>query len=64
MIKCPECGIEYSYGRNVCHICKSNSILFGSLFNQPRRNYNWNCSEEFQTNNNELKKPSCLFIYE
>ncbi|MFW9820656.1 MAG: hypothetical protein ACFFE5_13685, partial [Candidatus Thorarchaeota archaeon] len=47
MIKCPDCGLEYSYGRNICHICDDNTILFGSIFKEPRKAYNWNC----RTNN-------------
>ncbi|NHJ22361.1 MAG: hypothetical protein EAX91_15555 [Candidatus Lokiarchaeota archaeon] len=50
IIKCPECGLEYSYGRNICHKCESNTILFGAIFEGPRQTYQWNCESYF---NNE-----------
>ena len=43
IIKCSRCGLEYSYGRNICHICKNNSIFFGALFKGDRQEYQWNC---------------------
>lgn len=44
IIKCPKCGIEYSYGRNICHICEDHLILFGAFFKGNRREYQWNCN--------------------
>lgn len=44
MIRCPECGIEYSYGRNLCHACENKTIFHGSIFFEPRKEYAWNCS--------------------
>jgi len=44
VIRCPKCGIEYSYGRNICHICEDHSIFFGALFKENRRDYQWNCN--------------------
>jgi hypothetical protein len=105
IIKCSECGIEYSYGRNICHKCDNKTIFFGSLLHQYRSYHNWNCedshvcletpltqirgvqhiiddnknneiilietlhhkwncSEELQLSDNELKRPSCLYMYE
>ncbi len=46
VIRCPKCGIEYSYGRNICHICEDHSIFFGTLFNEDRREYQWNCNSK------------------
>ncbi len=43
IIKCPECGLEYSYGRNICHICGKLSIFFGAIFKGDRTEYAWNC---------------------
>jgi hypothetical protein len=44
MIKCPECGIEYSYGRNLCHACENKTIFHGSIFFEQRKEYAWNCN--------------------
>ena len=44
--KCPECGIEYSYGRNLCHVCNNNTIFFGSLFDRRRNPRRWNCEDK------------------
>ncbi|MFW9770901.1 MAG: hypothetical protein ACFFEO_01855 [Candidatus Thorarchaeota archaeon] len=44
MIKCPSCGIEYSYGRNICHMCEKYCIFFGSIFNLGRTERDWNCN--------------------
>ena len=41
--KCPNCGVEYSYGRYICHICDSSIIFFGAMFGKKRKNYQWNC---------------------
>jgi hypothetical protein len=46
IIKCPKCGIEYSYGRNICHICKDHSIFFGAIFKGDRNAHPWNCENE------------------
>jgi len=43
IIKCPECGIEYSYGKKICHICGNTTILFGSIFFPSQKFRNWNC---------------------
>lgn len=43
IIKCPKCGIEYSYGRNICHICEDHFIFFGAFFKGNRQEYQWNC---------------------
>jgi hypothetical protein len=45
--KCPECGIEYSYGRNLCHVCNDNTIFFGSLFTK-RNPHKWNCEDTLE----------------
>ncbi|MHA2288437.1 MAG: hypothetical protein ACXABG_06590 [Promethearchaeota archaeon] len=44
IIKCPDCGIEYSYGRNICHKCGDTSIFFGTIFKGDRTDRKWNCS--------------------
>ncbi len=44
LIKCPDCEEEYSYGRNVCHSCKGNSIYFGKIFENEPKSYKWNCN--------------------
>ncbi|MFX0009731.1 MAG: hypothetical protein ACFE9R_05400 [Candidatus Hermodarchaeota archaeon] len=56
IIKCPECGLEYSYGRNICHACESNTILFGAIFTGPRQTYQWNCDSQFSSEETSLKK--------
>ncbi|MFX0074011.1 MAG: hypothetical protein ACFE96_01105 [Candidatus Hermodarchaeota archaeon] len=56
IIKCPECGLEYSYGRNICHICERNTILFGSIFIGPRQTYQWNCESQFGCKENPMNK--------
>jgi hypothetical protein len=43
IIKCPNCRAEYSYGRNICHICDNSIIFFGAIFGKKRKNYQWNC---------------------
>jgi hypothetical protein len=45
LIRCPKCGIVYSYARNICHLCEDHSIFFGALFNGDRREYQWNCNK-------------------
>lgn len=42
MIKCPECEEEFSYGRKICHLCADNSIFFGSIFQEVKKDYKWN----------------------
>ena len=56
LIRCPKCGLLYSYVRNICHVCENCSIFFGAIFNGDRREYKWNC----ETNSipEELKKIS------
>lgn len=41
MIKCLECGDEFSYGRKIC-CC--NSIYFGMIFSDKKIDHKWNCS--------------------
>lgn len=43
IIKCPACGIEYSYGRNICHICDGHCIFFGAILKKERTEHEWNC---------------------
>jgi len=43
LIKCPNCGAEYSYGRIICHLCDNSIIFFGTIFGKKRKNYQWNC---------------------
>ena len=45
LIRCPKCGLVYSYFRNICHLCEDHSIFFGALFNGNRREYQWNCDK-------------------
>ncbi|MFX0048751.1 MAG: hypothetical protein ACFE8G_11365 [Candidatus Hermodarchaeota archaeon] len=56
IIRCPECGLEYSYGRNICHVCERNTILFGAIFKGPRQTYQWNCEDRFNSEDILLKK--------
>jgi hypothetical protein len=44
IIKCSDCGLEYSYGRNLCHTCNFNTIFFGAIFKGDRKEYKWNCA--------------------
>lgn len=57
IIKCPSCGLEYSYGRNICHICNNNSIFFGALLKGDRQEYQWNCTTKV-TPDRELFNPN------
>jgi len=43
MIKCEECGDEFSYGRKI-KCCKS--IDFGVIFLGNRKDHKWNCNPE------------------
>jgi hypothetical protein len=56
IIKCPECGIEYSYGRNICHVCDNNIILFGSIFFPSQKFRNWNCLEKSCNDSDTIKE--------
>jgi hypothetical protein len=42
IIKCPDCGIEYSYGRNLCHVCSDTPLFFGTMLNGDRTEHIWN----------------------
>ena len=42
IIKCKDCGIEYSYGRNICHMCGDNTLFFGAIFGDDRIERKWN----------------------
>jgi len=44
LIKCTVCGLEYSYGRSICHICKDHTIYSGIIFKEKKKSYEWNCS--------------------
>lgn len=57
LINCPDCGEEYSYGRKICHTCKSNSIHFGRIFEKEQKECRWNCNTAlacFKLMDNEL----------
>ena len=41
---CPDCGMEYSYGRNICHICGDTPHFFGTIFKGVRTDHKWNCA--------------------
>ncbi|MFX0004923.1 MAG: hypothetical protein ACFE9C_09485 [Candidatus Hodarchaeota archaeon] len=43
MIKCDECGEEFSFGRKI-NCCKSTH--FGVIFTGIRKDYKWNCNPE------------------
>ncbi|MFX1494203.1 MAG: hypothetical protein ACFFBZ_07980 [Promethearchaeota archaeon] len=57
VIKCPKCGIEYSYGRNICHICEDHLLFFGTLFNKDRREYQWNCNSKIISDVSPVNPP-------
>lgn len=40
MIKCSECGNEFSYGRKIS-CC--NTIFFGIIFIDNKKDHKWNC---------------------
>jgi hypothetical protein len=44
IIQCPDCGIEYSYARNFCHICGASPLFFGTMLNGVRTDHRWNCA--------------------
>lgn len=43
LVKCPSCGIEYSYGRKICHICKDHTLYHGTIFLEEISCHAWNC---------------------
>ncbi len=43
IIKCKECGKEYSYGKKIYHCCNGNSIYHGTLFEDNGKELFWNC---------------------
>ncbi len=45
IIKCKNCGIKYSYGRNICHTCGDNTLFFGAIFGEDESERKWNCAE-------------------
>jgi hypothetical protein len=62
LIKCPKCGIEYSYGRKLCHACKDMIIFSGAILDEDRKNYTWNssCIDEKLYNTNVSEVTKCL----
>ncbi len=48
IIKCKDCGIEYSYSRNICHMCGGNTLFFGAIFEEELSERNWNCVSSAQ----------------
>jgi uncharacterized OB-fold protein len=46
MVRCSECGKEFSYGRHICHTCGTKSIPFGRIFEKEGRVVKWNCDTE------------------
>ena len=56
IIKCKTCGIEYSYGRNICHVCDNNTLFFGAIFEEPRKAYQWNCDLAFNYSDVSIKE--------
>ncbi len=48
MIKCLNCGEEFSYGRKIS-CC--NSTYFGMIFNEHKKNHKWNCYTIMTSNN-------------
>ncbi|MFX0022453.1 MAG: hypothetical protein ACFE9S_08995 [Candidatus Hermodarchaeota archaeon] len=43
MLKCEECGDEFSYGRKI-NCCKS--IYFGMIFSNRKKDHKWNCNPD------------------
>jgi hypothetical protein len=43
MVKCPECGIEYSLGRKIIHSCNKFRIEHGTIWCSDRKELPWNC---------------------
>ena len=52
IIKCKECGIEYTYGRKICHVCGDNTLFFGAILNNNGSEHKWNC----------ISGPECIEI--
>jgi hypothetical protein len=44
MVKCPECGEEYSLGRIIYHCCESHEICHGVIWEKERISRAWNCN--------------------
>jgi hypothetical protein len=72
MIKCLDCGNEFSYGRKI--FCCS-STHFGMIFNENKKHYKWNChtiitinkddkSSKMIINQKELEEREYILLYE
>ena len=55
MVKCPECGVEYSLGRKIYHSCVKFEIYHGVIGCNDRTSHPWNCNpiEEYTQPNLE-----------
>lgn len=69
MIKCDECGEEFSYGRKI-NCCKS--IYFGQIFNASKREHKWNNNPDivnYRTtkkarDQENIEMKHCFILYE
>ncbi|MFX1279170.1 MAG: hypothetical protein ACFFA3_07115 [Promethearchaeota archaeon] len=50
IVKCPNCGEEYSLGRKIFHECDGFSIHHGVVCHGRCKDYQWNCNSEKVTN--------------
>ncbi|HUW89009.1 MAG TPA: hypothetical protein VMV43_00670 [Candidatus Nanopelagicaceae bacterium] len=57
IIKCKDCGIEYSYAQNICHACGDNTFFFGAIFEEERSERKWNCASGAECNEILIEKP-------
>ena len=55
MMRCPVCSEVYSYGRGINHTCGDYKFFFGSIFDEKKHRYQWNCTRDTKmTNLNKL----------
>ncbi len=57
IIKCKDCGIEYSYGRNICHMCGDNTLFFGAILEDELTERRWNCASGDECVENLIEEP-------
>ncbi|MFX1357701.1 MAG: hypothetical protein ACFFA8_10475 [Promethearchaeota archaeon] len=55
MFKCSACGKEYSYGRFLSHECGEHIINHGFLFEDDRKQYEWNPNPIVKPNQSDIK---------
>ena len=60
LVKCPNCGIEYSYGRRICQICKDHPLYHVKIFMEEISCYAWNCDFAPKLSETNIRPLDCL----